>query len=232
MQDLNLSRRPFVNVRPVKRVSLVLTVLGMALLTMNALLFWRHFSGEGKTRSRSQELARAVSSEEEAIAQLQQEIVGLDIDALNRRARFVNGEIDRRRFGWSRLFDRIAEVQPGDVRLVSLIPSFSEERRGRRQREEVTAPSEVNLSLRGVSKSGEAILEFIDALFGHPAFREPDISRESTRQDGQIDFVLSVLYLPDLQHDGDGPVPPDGSEGSAERERQEASGESLAGEAG
>lgn len=194
MRELNLARHPFVNLRPVRRAGLLLLLVALGLFVVNALLYWEHFTGEGQTRSRSQELARLISEQEVEIEGLRREIANLDIDGLNSRTRFVNLEIDRRRFAWSRLFDRIAQVQPDKVRLLSMTPRFGDDDRMRSRTR--IAPDEIGLKLRGVAKSGEQILEFIDRLFEHPAFRDPDLSRESRRQDGMLNFDLSVLYLP------------------------------------
>lgn len=194
MGDLNLARQPFVNLKPIRRAGLLLAVAGFGLLVVNGALYWRHFTGEGRTRSRSQELAREIAAEEAEVAELHLRLSDLDIAGMNRRAQFVNLEIDRRRFAWSHLFDRVALVQPDAVRLLSMTPRFGGEDRSRSRRR--VAPDEVNLELRGVAKDGEAMLEFLDRLFEHPAFRDPDLSRESRRQDGMLNFDLSVLYLP------------------------------------
>lgn len=192
MRDLNLARRPFVNVRPVRRAAVLLLVVGAALTVANAFVYWKHFTGEGRTRSRSQELARELAAEQESIARLRSELAAFNINELNERAGFVNAEIDRRRFGWSRLFDRIAEVQPDSVRLLSLYPRFPDDRKrrvaGRKTDDEVT------LEIRGVAKNGDAILALIDRLFSHPAFSAPDLSREARREDGTIEFALDVAY--------------------------------------
>jgi Tfp pilus assembly protein PilN len=179
-------------VRPVRRAAVLLLVVGAALAVANAFVYWRHFTGEGRTRSRSQELARELAAEQESIARLRSELAAFDIDELNERAGFVNAEIDRRRFGWSRLFDRIAEVQPDDVRLLSLYPRFPDERK--RRMADGEPDHQVMLEIRGVAKSGDAILAFIDGLFAHPAFSAPDLSREAQREEGTIEFALDVAY--------------------------------------
>ena len=50
-ESLNLSRRPFINTRPVARVSLLLWVLGLLLLLGNISLYWSYLSGSGETRA-------------------------------------------------------------------------------------------------------------------------------------------------------------------------------------
>jgi hypothetical protein len=194
VRELNLAGRPFVNLKPIRRAGLLLLAAALALLVVNSVLYWQHFTGEGRTRSRSQELAREIAAEEAEVARLRGLLSDLDIAGMNRRTEFVNLEIDRRRFAWSRLFDRVAKVQPDAVRLRSMTPEFESENRSRSRRR--MRSDEVSIELHGVAKNGEALLEFIDGLFEHPAFREPDLSRESRREDGMLNFDLSVMYLP------------------------------------
>jgi Tfp pilus assembly protein PilN len=178
-------------------------VVAVGLLAINAMLYWDHFTGEGKTRTRSQELASEIDATEAEVERLRQQIASIDIEELNSRISFVNLEIDRRRFAWSRLFDQLAEVQPGSVRLHSMTPEFTEEsasrsrrRSGSRSRRQ-QSPDGVTVALDGVAKDSEAILEFIDALFLHAAFSEPDLEREALRDDGGSTFTLSVVYRPE-----------------------------------
>ncbi|MDH3253648.1 MAG: hypothetical protein OEM62_01555 [Acidobacteriota bacterium] len=176
-------------------MALFLAAAGLSIWT--GYLYWRHFSGEGETRTRAQELVRNIAAEERAVAELQQELASLDLEALNRRARFVNREIDRRRFSWSRLFDRVAEVLPGSVRLLSLTPRFTDERRSRKARRDVA--DVVHLEVRGVARNDAFLLGFVDRLFEHPAFSDPDLTRETRREDSTLAFQLSVFYTPDAE---------------------------------
>jgi Tfp pilus assembly protein PilN len=230
VRDLNLARRPFVNVRPVRRAAVLLLVVGAALTVANALVYWKHFTGEGRTRSRSQELARELAAEQENIARLRSELAAFNINDLNERAGFVNAEIARRRFGWSRLFDRIAEVQPDDVRLLSLYPRFPDERK--RRGADRDTDDQVTLEIRGVAKDGDAILALIDALFAHPAFSDPDLSREARREDGTIEFALDVAYRRDVEASGEPEVIDDETQSvdrsAEEKENTEAATEGEA----
>jgi Tfp pilus assembly protein PilN len=228
VRDLNLARRPFVNVRPVRRAAVLLLVVGVGLTVANAVVYWKHFTGEGRTRSRSQELARELAAEQESIAELRSEIVAMNIGELNERAGFVNAEIDRRRFGWSRLFDRIAEVQPDSVRLLSLYPRFADERRGRAADRDPN--DRVMLEIRGVAKGGDAILALIDGLFAHPAFSSPDLSREARREDGTVEFALGVAYRRHVESSEEPEGPGAGVEAVDGEAEQTGSGNAAAGE--
>jgi hypothetical protein len=61
----------------------------------------------------------------------------------------------------------------------------------------------VKVDLQGTSRSPEAILELVDALFAHPSFFDPDLTRESFAEGQEGSFVLSVLYLPTVESDAE-----------------------------
>jgi len=60
--QLNLAREPFVNFRPIRRLTWILWVLAALLLVANTVLYWRHFSGQGQRRDLLEELEAAVDS--------------------------------------------------------------------------------------------------------------------------------------------------------------------------
>jgi Tfp pilus assembly protein PilN len=195
----------------------------LGLLGLNGMLYWEHFTGKGQTRGKAQDLTKRFDEEEAEIERLRQKLSTVNIEGLNRRTRFVNLEIDRRRFAWSRLFDELAVAQPGAVRLLSMSPKFPDSKKSSRSGGRPEA-NEITIELEGVAKSGEAILEFIDGLFLHASFRDPDLSQESLRDDGTSRFFLSVLYLPKVGDDTASAAPQGGKvvEASNESESENA----------
>ncbi len=196
---LNLSRRPFVNTRPVVRVALLLWLLGALLLLGNVSLFWRYLSGSREMRAELDRMEAQVRGERQKISQLRQRIQGYDLVGHNDKVEYLNRKIDERTFSWSLLFDRIAEVLPDDVRLTRLSPAgvVEEERGG-----SVVARGGRNddgravLTIAGAAKSDEALSRFVDNLYAHPAFEDPNPTREERREDGVIEFDLTVYYQP------------------------------------
>jgi Tfp pilus assembly protein PilN len=188
--DLNLSRSPFLNPRPVLRLTILLWTLGLIVAALNVRLYWSHFSGSSETREQEQRLTAEIASEEAQVKKLQTTLASYDLEWQNDQSAFLNHKISERSFSWSQLFDRLGEVLPADARVASLSPEFSSSRRRRGE----TAENEVELGIRGIAKDSAVLLEFVDALFGHPSFRNPNLSSESVQDGGMLDFNLSVIY--------------------------------------
>lgn len=186
--NLNLSRSPFVDVRPVRRLVIVLWVAGALLFAANAFLYYEYFTGSSLTREQQVQIRQRMSEEQERIRELRATLAELDVERQNEQAAFINERISQRTFSWSKLFDHVSEALPGDVRLTRLSPQF------RRDIAVVQSDEGVNLALRGVAKSGEALLGFVDALFDHPSFRYPNLNSEARRDGGLFEFDLNVVY--------------------------------------
>lgn len=167
-------------------------VLGLLLATLNGFLYWDYLSGQGATESGLQGVVGELEEESELLSLAQQRLQGFDTKELNKKIEFVNLRIQQRTFSWSQLFDVFAETLPGDVRLSSLTPKFGD----RLARSGSNLESdEVQLEIGGEAKSSEALLEFLDRLFAHVAFDDPDLHQEHIRADeGVIDFSVSTRY--------------------------------------
>lgn len=197
--SLNLSSRPFINTRPVTRVSILLWVLGLLLLLGNASLFWSYRSGSAEKLAELERLEQDAQRQQQTVTQLEQRLASLDLEQQNRQVRYLNRKIAERTFSWSLLFDRLAEVLPNDVRLTRLAPQPLGRQEAGREGEEAEEPLDdrVLLVINGRSRSDEALLDFVDRLFAHSSFEEPDLPRE-TREEGddQVEFDVRVTYIP------------------------------------
>jgi Tfp pilus assembly protein PilN len=201
MQPLNVARRPFTNTRPVTRIALLLWLLGALLLLGNVSLFWNYLSGSGEKRAELGRLETQVANESQAVSRLDARLAGSGLDQQNLQVRFLNRRIAERTFSWSLLFDRLAEVLPDGVRLNRLAPSGLVDKDARDVNEaqaqaQAQRDSRVTLTISGEAKSDEVTYRFVDNLFAHPAFEDPDISRESVAEDGLVKFEIKVMYLP------------------------------------
>jgi Tfp pilus assembly protein PilN len=197
--SLNLASRPFVNTRPVTRVSILLWVLGLLLLLGNASLFWSYLSGSAEKRAELGRLEQEIQRQNQTVTQLEQRLASLDLEQQNRKVRYLNRKIAERTFSWSLLFDRLAEVLPNDVRLTRLAPKPLGRQDDKRPEEEPeeSLDDRVLLVINGKSKSDEALLDFVDRLFAHSSFEEPDLPREAREEgDDQVEFDVRVTYIP------------------------------------
>ena len=209
------------NRRPVRRVGYFLWIAGLSLAVLNGFLYWDYLSGQGVTEIGLQEVMGQLDEESRLLESARARLAGLETEELNRKVEFVNLRIQQRTFSWSRLFDVFAATLPNDVRLSTLTPRF-EDARGRSSsrsisRSRTTGPPSdaVQLEIRGQAKSSEALLEFLDQLFAHAAFDDPDLHQEQTRRDQEIiEFSISTNYRPDV-------VGSAGSEGSGTQEDTE-----------
>ncbi len=203
---LNLSRRPFLNTRPVTRVALLLWTLGGLLLLGNVTLFWNYLSGSTEKREELVRMEEQVEREKEAIGRLEARLAGLGLVQQNEQVEFLNRKIAERTFSWSLLFDRLTETMPNDVRVIQLQPAAiggkDGPRTGARTRTEAEqaaplASDRVPLVIAAEAKSDEDMNQFVDNLFDHPAFSNPDFTRETRSEEGdRIEFSVHVTYLP------------------------------------
>lgn len=195
----NLARHPFANTRPVNRLGIALWVAGALLLAGNVAVYYSYFAGSGDRRAELARLERQVSLQQQRAGQAETDLAGIDLEQQNEQVEFLNRKIAERAFSWSLLFDRLAEVLPSQVRLTSLRPHgvvSGDEGRRRVSRRVVVEEGRVALELSGEAQSGEALLRFVDNLFAHPAFADPDLAQEALEGEALIDFSLRAQYLP------------------------------------
>ena len=198
-QEPNLARAPFVNERPVRRLGIALWVL---FAIVGGASLWLSQTIRRETGTRVAELARlnseTISSRERAVT-LEAELRRADLPAQNEHAEFLNRRLAERTFSWNGLLETLAGVMPRGVRLMGLSPEGFARERGRKIADvETPATTRVALRISGEAEETEALLEFVDRLFEHPAFDRPNLSRESERKDAKIQFDLTVDYLPQI----------------------------------
>lgn len=198
-QEPNLARAPFVNERPVRRLGIALWVL---FAIVGGASLWLSQTIRRETGTRVAELARlnseTISSRERAVT-LEAELRRADLPAQNEHAEFLNRRLAERTFSWNGLLETLAGVMPRGVRLMGLSPEGFARERGRKVADaETPATTRVALRISGEAEETEALLEFVDRLFEHPAFDRPNLSRESERKDARIQFDLTVDYLPQI----------------------------------
>ena len=200
--SLNLSRRPFLNGRPVARAALLLWLLGAGLLLLNVWLFLGYFSGSADKRAEIAQGDEDIKREREAKQRLEGRLASMNLDELNEEIDFLNRKIAERTFSWSLLLDHLGEKMPDDVRLQSLTPVTASQAGRRRTRGASSRRNRVDdgrvlLTIAGEARSDEAYLSFVQRLFDAP-FTEPNPTGTSRdpEQGDLLRFNLTVDYLP------------------------------------
>ncbi len=198
-QEPNLARAPFVNERPVRRLAVTLWVV---FAIVGGLGVWQSRASRLQTSTQLAELVRLNSETVQArerAATLERELRAADLPAQNERTEFLNRRLAERAFSWSSLLESLTQVMPRGVRLVRLSPEgFASERQRAGAKPQTAATTRVALRIAGEAEDTEALLEFVDRLFQHPAFDRPNLARESEKKDLRIQFDLTVAYLPEV----------------------------------
>lgn len=198
-QEPNLARVPFVNERPVRRLAITLWVLFAIVAGLGV---WQSRASRQQTATRLAELVRLNSeivSARERAAKLDGELRSANLRAQNERTEFLNRRLAERSFSWSSLLESLTAVMPRGVRLLRLSPDgFTSERRRGGAEPQPAAATRVAMRISGEAEETEALLEFVDRLFQHPAFERPNLARESEKKDLRIQFDLAVAYLPEV----------------------------------
>jgi len=209
VDPLNLAGRPFLNSRPVVRVSLLLWALGLLLLLANVSLFWSYRERSADKREQIARGEAEIQRQQALATDLQRRLDNFELAAQNRKIEFLNKQIQERTFSWSQLLDRIAERLPNDVRLNRLTPLTGKKAEQQFQRlsgsrRAARGSDRVTLSITGESRNDEALSSFVRRLF-QPPFADPNLIHEEREEDGKtLKFELTVQYRPDPPRAADG----------------------------
>lgn len=199
---LDLASRPFVNRRPVVRLSMLLWLVGGLLLAGNVWLYWDFIAGRGNLYAQLRDVNEKIGVEERRISALSEEFASFDLVEQNHQVDYLNERIGQRRFSWSRLFDELSDLLPEDVRLTSLAPEVARPGRGSRSQAARGFDAElVMLRIDAQARNDQAILDFVDALFADPSFERPNLSQQRQERGETISFDLTVYYTPERSLD-------------------------------
>jgi hypothetical protein len=223
IEDVNLARRPFGNSRPVVRASLLLWLLGAALLAANVSSFWTYLVASEDKRAQLDRGDQEIQTQQGKVRELDQRLARFDLKQMNDQIEFLNSKIAERTFSWSQLLAHVARALPNDVRLIRLSPltgaKAGQSRTGRTTtRKGALREGEVTLTMTGETRDDEELLRFVDNLFA-PPFRDPNLIRESREEDSdRVSFEVTVQYraAPPQESQGEiveeAPAPPSSAE--------------------
>jgi len=182
--DLNLAKRPFVNMTLPAAIALALALGIVAFTAFNATIL---FASPGETgakdyQERIDEALANLERMESEISGIEEQLNSNEAKLLGGRIKFANELIARQKLNWTRLFDRLEALTPAKVRMLRISP--------------LVQGDKVNLVLRVEESEPNAVLDFVKALEDSPAFSRVSIEDESPSkvESGQI-WRLRVSYL-------------------------------------
>ena len=195
---MNLARRPFANLRPLRRLGVALWVVGAAFAVIAGVLYWRSLFGIEGGRDTIAATERAAATERRRLAAAEAALAAIDLRRQNVEAAFLEARLRERTFGWSALFEHLGEVLPRHVRLRSLSPQAVDPGAvGARSRRagSMAVGGRVQLQMTGVAADDKALTDLLDRLFASRWFVNPSLPIERS-EEGEIGFSLGVTYLP------------------------------------
>jgi len=181
---LNLAARPYRDYRPVYLAVAAMAIATLVLLGYNVVTGYAYLTETEETRREIAQIEKETADERELAASLAERIDMIDLKALDRKSRFINGQIKERAFSFSALLDRLETTLPHDVKLLDLNPSFDDE-------------GTIHLALSCVARKRDGMVALLDRLYKDAAFRKAFPRSERIESDGTFTFYVDVEYLPD-----------------------------------
>lgn len=218
--ELNLASRPFKND----------TMLWVGLLVGLLLLGWATWWNvqtysdhrallDALQESSTSMRARFVDLEQRDERALRQ-IEETDLSSLWARSDKANEVIRWKSFSWTRLFNRLEQIQPWDIQMTSIHPVFRASPVG--ERGSIEDLEQVPVSVEGVAKNLKEYFKLQRALIFDPHFDRVDPTNTSTdKNTGETVFRLRFLYDPRVVETEDATVVADAAVDAAEGEAAE-----------
>ena len=203
--DLNLATRPFKNDTLLwSGLCLAVALIGWASL-WNTQTWLEHRALLSTLRETETSLRNRAADLERRDEQARGGIAKYEIPVVKLKAEKANEIIRWKAFSWTRLFNQLEHVLPGNVEMSSVRPVFRGETA--RTRNSVEDPALVPVSVDGASKDLRDMLEFERNLIRDPHFDvvEPE-SWATDEQTNETVFRMRFLYDPRVgAEDGDKP---------------------------
>jgi len=187
MISLNLSNEPFQRNRPILVASGALALLLTATFAfqLNSILSERAAASE--SREENTRIERQLATLDREVASLQARLRQPANAAVFERSEFINLLLRRKGISWTRMFDDLEKVMPGEVRLIAVRPM-------------VTNDNLVQLDMVVGAKAPEPVIDLLkkletSELFGATALLS---SQPPTQQDPLHRYRVSVNYAQKL----------------------------------
>jgi Tfp pilus assembly protein PilN len=179
---LNLARQPYRDYRPVYAVVVVMSLLIAVLMLNNVDTYYRYKTETKTTRATIANLEAQAEQEKTHAAAADNQLRSFNLAALGNETHFINARLAERAFSWSELLDRLEDVLPKDVRLISITPGFQ--------------PNQyVHLEMSFEAKTTDGMLATITNLQKNKQFANPFPHNESQTEKG-FTFTVGVDFKP------------------------------------
>ena len=178
----NLSTRPFYNEGVVRAWVTALAIVAVAATIFNVsrVLGYSRSDTELATQA-SRDEARAAEVKTTA-AKLRASVDTKQVDVASVEARQANDLIERRTFSWTELFNRLETTLPPEVRITSVRPTLTRDRR-------------IMLTISVLARGVDDVNEFMERLEATGAFANLLSSEERITDSGQLVAVLECEYV-------------------------------------
>lgn len=184
--DVNLANKPFIKLVWLPPVLVIIWCISVGWLCLNGYHLYATFSGRGMTQKAIVELQQKERNFKKKLEVLKTKLAREDIDQLNEITGSINSLLMRHAFSWSIFLDRLEEVLPYSVRILSLQPNMDDK-------------GSITIQINALTQERDGLLKFIDALNESPYFANPSPAslRDQERgvPEGRL-FNLKVQYLP------------------------------------
>lgn len=179
--SLNLASRPFINMTvPVTVATAVFAALALFTI-INVLVLISAETDSLGFRQQVDDALQRTDALRQKINAVDQDLKDFRIAGLRGELEYANALIKRRSLSWTRLFDRLEKLAPGEVRMIRISP--------------VVREGLMQMSWRVEVPNQDAIRTFIDDLEKSPHFKEIRLISEIPSPDGGMYWELNLDYL-------------------------------------
>ena len=194
--DLNLAEHPFRN-NTWPWAGLVAGALALILLTgWNGSSYRRHVRLLSEIKEEKNSIASQLVDLDRRDDATVQAISRIDVESLQVQADKANEVIGWKAFSWTRLFNRMEDVLPWNVHVISIRPIFRS-RAGRDRVQFFTDKSKsIMVAIEGMSKNLDALLDLERALFEDSHFAQAEPEEYEVQTNRELMFTLRFAYYP------------------------------------
>jgi len=196
--DLNLATRPFRNNTLLWIGYCLAVVLLGAFTTWNVLTYREYKTNLRELRADIDSFGVEEQQLEVRERRAQTGVEKFDLVSLEVRAAKANEVIEWKAFSWTRLFNRLTEIMPYDVKLVEIRPIFQLGRVERSDGFDVRAEGAVPVLVEGVGKNFDAVFAFQNVLLESRYFGRVEPSKlRRTDDKRELIFEMRFNYFQD-----------------------------------